>query len=130
MKNYWYEQIKENSKNDIIIAIVAGKCDLTDDEEVNEEEARAFAKEIGAIFKATSAKENVGITELFRIIGYRLLDPNFNIEEPKKQITEEYIKKMKDSFLPKVNKKPKEKPFQIVIKKEESCFQKFMKKFC
>jgi len=81
MKKYWYEQIKEHSKKNIVIAIAGNKCDLVDDEQVKEEDAREFAKEIGAIFKLTSAITSVGIYELFKKIGYKLLIPNYDIEK-------------------------------------------------
>ncbi len=52
-------------------------------EEVVENEGRAFAKEIGAIFKYTSAKNSIGIDDLFKSIGNKFLDPNY--EESVKQ---------------------------------------------
>lgn len=45
-------------------------------EEVSETEGRAFAKDIGAIFKCTSAKNSIGIEELFKSIGNKFIDPN------------------------------------------------------
>ena len=46
-------------------------------EEVEEEKGRQFAKDIGAIFKYTSSKNNTGIEEMFRAIGNRYIDPSF-----------------------------------------------------
>ena len=40
-------------------------------------EARAFAKEINAFFKSTSAVSGVGIEEIFHDIGCKLYDPNY-----------------------------------------------------
>ena len=80
LKNYWYAQIKESSPDNIIIGIAANKCDLYDNEQVPEDEARAFANEIGAVFKLTSANTNTGIEELFRALGCRILDPNYSEE--------------------------------------------------
>ena len=40
---------------------------------VTEEESEELAKEIGAFFKLTSPKENIGIDELFQTIGYKVL---------------------------------------------------------
>ena len=45
-----------------------------------EEESEELAKEIGAFFKLTSPKENIGIDELFQTIGYKVLPilfPNY-----------------------------------------------------
>ena len=80
LKEYWYQQLKECSPENIVIGIAANKCDLYDNEQVPEEEARAFADEIGAVFKLTSANTNTGIEELFKAVGCKVLDPNFSEE--------------------------------------------------
>jgi putative ribosome biogenesis GTPase RsgA len=55
----------------LVIAIAANKSDLYDQEQVDEQKAKAFAKEIGAIFKSTSAKNASGIDVIaYLIIGY------------------------------------------------------------
>ena len=77
IKEFWYEQVKENGPKNIVIGIAGNKCDLYEKEEVNENEAREFAASIGAIFALTSAQNNSGITELFRDVGNKYLDPNF-----------------------------------------------------
>ena len=74
IKKYWYEQVKQTSPPDIILAIVGNKCDLFDIEQVKEEEGKEFAKEIGAIFKLTSCSDNIGIQELFKAIGTKFLE--------------------------------------------------------
>jgi len=106
IKNYWISQLKENapknlSKNPydkflkinffsfLVIAFAANKSDMYEMEEVEEEKGRAFAKEVGGIFKYTSAKNSTGIDELFRTIGNRFLDPNF--EENMPNATSSYI---------------------------------------
>jgi hypothetical protein len=43
------------------VAIAANKSDLYESEDVEEEKVRAFAKEIDAIYKLTSAKNSSGI---------------------------------------------------------------------
>lgn len=50
---------------------------MYENEEVDENEGRAFAKEIGAIFRNTSAKNATGIDELFKSIGNKYIDPNY-----------------------------------------------------
>ena len=77
LKNYWANQVKENAPKKIVLAVAANKSDLIDTEQVDEKTGRAFAKEIGAIFKSTSAKNQKGIEELFKDIGNKYLDPNF-----------------------------------------------------
>ena len=91
IKNYWYSQIKQNSPNNIVLAIAANKSDLYNNEQVKPNEGKAFAKEIGAIFKVVSALTGDGIVDLFKFIGYKLLDPNFDIYNEKVKITEENI---------------------------------------
>ena len=68
----------------LVIAIAANKSDMYELEEVEESEGRAFAKEIGAIFKYTSAKNATGIDELFKSIGNKFIEPNY--EETTKQV--------------------------------------------
>ena len=77
IKNYWYNQLKDFAPKNIIIAIAGNKCDLFDDENVSESEARSFANQIGAIFRLTSVVRNVGIEDLFMAIGNSILDPDF-----------------------------------------------------
>lgn len=61
--------------------MAANKSDLFDKEQVPEADARQYAKEIGAVFKLTSACTATGIEELFKSIGYKYLDPNFKEDE-------------------------------------------------
>jgi small GTP-binding protein len=65
VKEYWSQKVKESAPNDIIIAICGNKSDLIDLEQVDEEEARKFANEIGAMYCSTSAKNDYGINNLF-----------------------------------------------------------------
>ena len=85
LKNYWYNQLKECSPSNIVIGIAANKCDLYDNEQVSEDEARKFADEIGAVFKLTSANTNKGIEDLFKTIGCKVLDPNYSEDDESNQ---------------------------------------------
>ena len=80
LKDYWYSQLKENSEPDIVIGVAGNKCDMFENEEVKEDEARDWAKKIGAVFELTSAQNNTGINDLFLNVGYKYLDPNFKPE--------------------------------------------------
>ena len=73
-------------------------------EEVQETEAKAFAKDIGAIFQTTSAKLSNGVEELFKMIGKKFVNPDAEnvsnltkeeVEEKKNQIRIQEIKKKK-----------------------------------
>ena len=61
--------------------MAANKSDLFDKEQVPEAVARAYASEIGAVFKLTSACTAAGIEELFKSIGCKFLDPNYKEDE-------------------------------------------------
>ena len=45
-------------------------------EEVEEIEGKELAKELGAIFQKTSAKESTGVEDLFLKIGKKFINPN------------------------------------------------------
>ena len=78
IKNYWYEQLKESGEENMILGIAGNKCDLFEEEDVSEQEGRNFAKSIGAVFKLTSCKENIGVDELFQECGKKYLE-NYNL---------------------------------------------------
>ena len=48
------------------------------DEKIPKEEAEKLAKEIGGIFMYTSAKESIGISDLFEALGKKFLDQILN----------------------------------------------------
>ena len=89
MREYWYQQVKQQGDSDVIVAIAANKSDLYEDKKVDDAQGEEFAKEIGAIFASTSAKNDSGIKVLFENIAQKILDPNFDFaanEEKKKEI--------------------------------------------
>jgi hypothetical protein len=49
----------------LVVAIAANKSDLCEEGDLNEQEAKNFAKEINAVFKCTSAKSSAGIEVFF-----------------------------------------------------------------
>ena len=73
MKSYWYEQIKELGRNDIIFAIAANKSDLYKEKQVDNEKGEEFAKRIGAIFYSISAKNGLNIATLFDNVGREMI---------------------------------------------------------
>ena len=87
LKDYWYKEIQNNSGVNMVMGIAGNKCDLYEQECVSEEEAREFAKEIGALFGLTSAKSNTGVEKLFLDLGHKYLDPSFQqkLEEEKEE---------------------------------------------
>ena len=114
LKLYWAEQIKECPEN-IILVIAANKSDLFQKEEVDEEEARKLASDLGAIFVGTSAKQVESINQLF-------------IEIAKKYTGSEQIeiKEEDDQAQAKVEEN-KNKSIKLNTKKKK---KKKKKKFC
>ena len=93
LKNFWYEQqTKLNVDGEPIFAVVGNKYDLYETTQVDDE-AKNFAKSIGAIFQYTSAKNASGITELFNNIGEKYFNPNLDINEQENKEKEIYEKK-------------------------------------
>ena len=80
IKEYWYNELKENTGSNIIFNVVGNKADLFESENVTEDEAKEFAKSINAGFFLTSAKNNIQISELFVQSGRKFIDPNYNSE--------------------------------------------------
>ena len=61
------------------MALAANKNDMYEHEEVEESEGKNLAKELGAIFQKTSAKESTGVEDLFTTIGKKFINPNATI---------------------------------------------------
>ena len=108
LKNYWANQVRENAPKKIVLAVAANKSDLIDTEQVDEKTGRAFAKEIGAIFKSTSAKNQKGIEELFKDIGNKYLDPNFECSDEALE-EEQRLKAIRKQSM-KIKKNPQPNP--------------------
>ena len=66
---------------------MGNKSDLKESQQVNDDEAKAFAEELNGEFIKTSAKTSEGISELFNLITTNLLsqikDNNSNKTEKK-----------------------------------------------
>ena len=72
LKEFWLSQVKDLN---LTLAVVANKCDLSE-KKVKDEEGKGFADSIGAIFATVSAKENIGIQELFQKIAEGVKNKN------------------------------------------------------
>ena len=110
IKNVWMEELKKSGEKHTVLAIVGNKSDRYLEEEVNEDDARKYADEIGAIFGLVSAKTGDCINVLFDNVVEKYYNPDFvaqvNIER-KKQGKEDSIIIRKKS----INKKKKKKFF-------------------
>ena len=71
--DHWINTINEVLEEKPVIGLAGNKKDLYLKEEVNNEEGNEKAKEIGAIFRLTSAKEGFGISDLFEELMYEYI---------------------------------------------------------
>ena len=74
--DFWYETIKSNLGDKIVLGLAGNKKDLFQEEEITEEEGEEKAKEIGALFKLTSAKTGLGIEDFFKILLEEYVNKN------------------------------------------------------
>jgi len=118
LKNVWLKELKDHADKNVVLGVAGNKSDLYEKEEVPEQEAREFAKSIGAIFCLTSAQNNSGIEELFDEMGKKFLDPNSTINESENQNLDQAHKQKKDEK--KKEKKEEQKNIQLKnVKKKE-----------
>ena len=78
LKNFWYSYVTSAVGKNIIFGIAANKSDLYEEEEVKVEEAEEFAKEIGAFFKETTAKNYEAITSLIEEMSSKYIQQSSN----------------------------------------------------
>ena len=104
LKNYWYEhETKTNVDGNPIFAVIGNKNDLYERKQVSDEEGKAFAKDINAIFQVTSAKTDSGINLLFENIGKKYFNPDFDNNEEENKQKQEYEQKKNEKIQ---NRKP------------------------
>ena len=78
------------------MALAANNSDKYELEEVTEEEGKAFAKKINAIFESISTEvKDWRVDELFRKIGIRFLHTNYNDNDNNPKKTEQPNKSLK-----------------------------------
>ena len=88
IKDYWYEAVLANGLEGVIFGVAGNKNDLYENEKVDKEEVKDFSTEINAIFRFTSAKQNMCIDELFKELGKKYIESDFM-----KEIGQEYFEK-------------------------------------
>ena len=104
LKTMWYPDLKKYGEKYQVLAVVGNKCDLYENDNLaDEEQAKAFAKEINGTFMLTSAKCGDGIDKLFDTLTDIYLGPDFN---PK---AKEMIKNRGPSFSVKKENEDKKK---------------------
>ena len=78
IKTNWLPDVKKYGEKYNILAIVGNKCDKYEDERITEEEASAYAKEIGARFFLVSACTGDGVDEMFSELANIYFSPEFS----------------------------------------------------
>lgn len=108
IKEKWYNDLKTFGEKYNILAIVGAKSDCYEKEEVPENDAREYAKSIGATFMLTSAKNGNNIEHLFDTLIRLYLGPEFTKKvEEMKQDKGEVIKVTKEEKNKEQKKKKK-----------------------
>ena len=77
VKEIWYPEIQKYGEKYNILSLVGNKCDLYEDEEVEEKDINSFAEKIGGKYFLVSAKNGNGIEEMFKTLAKMYLNPNF-----------------------------------------------------
>jgi small GTP-binding protein len=76
LKNFWVEQVRTFSSENVLFAVVGNKADLYTKEEVNENMGQEFADQINGVFAQTSAKHGTGINDLFQTVVEKKIESN------------------------------------------------------
>ena len=107
IKEYWSKEIKENTPENTIIAIVANKSDEYLEQKVPTEDGKELAKQLNAFFISTSAKSGNGIDELFRTVAEKYLFPEKDISQT--YMNKDEIEEKKNNIILEKCKKSKNK---------------------
>ena len=95
LKKVWYPDLQIYAENCVVIGVVGNKTDLYENDDLaDEDEAKEFAEEIGALFYLVSAKSGENITKLFE----KLLDKFFEKDIQDKVKNIEMNKRERSSF--------------------------------
>lgn len=68
----WVKELQRQGSSDIVIALAGNKFDLTDQRQVDIEEARSYCDDNNIALMETSAKSNYNVAEIFRLIAQKL----------------------------------------------------------
>ena len=107
LKNIWYDELTTSGEKNAIFAVVGNKSDLYLNEQVNEDDARKWAQEIGAIYGLVSAKNGDCIDSLFENVAKKYLSPDYVAVVNKQRI----IRKEKNLIEVREPKEKKKKLF-------------------
>lgn len=97
-KEVWYNEIKNYGEKFKFLSLVGNKSDKYEDEEVTDEEAISFAKEIDAKFFLVSAHTGDGINKMFHTLADNFFDEEFmsKVDQSKEDRLDSIILKKED----------------------------------
>ena len=97
-KEVWYNEIKNYGEKFKFLSLVGNKSDKYEEEEVTEEEAISFAKEIDAKFFLISAHTGDGIDKMFHTLADNFFDEEFmsKVDQSKEDRLDSIILKKED----------------------------------
>ena len=97
-KEVWYNEIKNYGEKYNFLSLVGNKSDKYEVEEVTEEEAISFAKEIDAKFFLVSAHTGDGIDKMFHTLADNFFDEEFmsKVDQSKEDRLDSIILKKED----------------------------------
>ena len=97
-KEVWYNEIKNYGEKYNFLSLVGNKSDKYEEEEVTDEEAISFAKEIDAKFFLVSAHTGDGIDKMFHTLADNFFDEEFmsKVDQSKEDRLDSIILKKED----------------------------------
>ena len=116
LKEFWYKEAINTADNDPIFALVANKIDLYKEQQVSNNDGKAFADEINAIFQATSAMSNSGINTLFDHLGKKIINPDYDYKLDEDEDKENCLKGKKGED--EENNEQKKESTGLTLKKD------------
>ena len=114
IEKYWYNQIKSTLIHDSIIALIGNKNDLYNEQIVEDEEAIKYAESINAMFFKTSAKSNSELDLLFKILGRKFIEPDFDYKKYEEEEKESYNEKRENEKKEKKSKREKREAIETI----------------
>jgi small GTP-binding protein len=92
----WISQIKDNTSDKVKMCIVGNKIDLPEERKVSYEEGVRLASEYNLKFFECSAKNNIGISDIFQYLVDGIYEANKDsLKESRVSLKENKIKKVK-----------------------------------
>lgn len=87
----WVKELKTNVDSSVLVLCVLGnKCDLSEEREVQTDDAQEYAAGIGAMFYETSALTNEGVQEAFLDVAKAMIETHKNIPDSGLNVMDQY----------------------------------------